>query len=196
MKLNLAPGKIAVKKIEAKLKGGLELPVTRAKAFDIAEVTCVGKLDSFGHEGKESTVEGFKPGDIVLFQLPMHMATMTSHTVKDTLMLFLNVGDIIARLDSTMIDMKSFHIAGRYMLLKPTIRKAEGSKIIIPDTATEANKDSLHFSILQMGPDVKIDVSIGQEVFPHRGRINPLVVDGEEVVFVDQQFIDGVLANE
>jgi co-chaperonin GroES (HSP10) len=192
MKLTLAPGKIAVKKIEAKLKGGIELPVSRAKAYDIAEITHVGRLDSYGHEGKESTVENFKPGDIVLFQLPIHIASMASHTVKNVLTLFLNVPDIIAKLDNSVIEMKSFHIAGRYLLLKPQIRRASGL-IIVPDTAEEMNKESLHFSVLQMGADVKIDVFAGQEVFPHRARINPIVVDGEEVCFVDQQFIDGAM---
>lgn len=197
MKLNLAPGKIAVKKIDAQAKkGGIELPVTRAKQYDLAEVTHVGRLDSFGHKGEDSTVEALKPGDIVLFQLPIHMASLTSHKVKDTLSLFLNVQDIIARLDSPTVTMAGFHILGRYILLQPTIRKIEGSKIIIPDTAEEMNKESLHFSVLQMGADVKIDITKGQEVFPHKGRINPMVVDGNEVVFVDQQFIDGVLVNE
>lgn len=203
MKLKLAPGKIAVKKIESKLKGGIELPVSRTKAFDIAEVLEVGNLANFGHEGKESTAENFKPGDIILFQVPMHIAGMTAHTVKGVLNLFLNVGDVIARLvggkdkeGKVLIDMNTFQIAGRYLLLEPQVRKVPGSLIIVPDTAAEMNKDSLHFSVLQMGPDVKIDIFKGQEVFPHRGRINPLFVDNKEVCFVDQQFIDGVLVNE
>lgn len=195
MKLSLAPGKIAVERIEAKLKGGIALPATRAKQYDIAKITTVGRLDSFGHKGEESTAEPFKPGDIVLFQLPIHIAQQTAHKVKDTLNLFLNVADIIAKMDSATVEMKSFHIVGRYVLLQPTVRHKK-SDIIIPDTAEELNKESLHFSVLQMGADVKIDISKGQEVFPHKGRINPIVIDNEEVCFIDQQFIDGVLVNE
>ncbi len=200
MKLKLAPGKIAVERIEAKLKGGIALPATRAKQYDIAKITNVGPLDSFGYEGKESTAEPFKPGDIILFQLPIHIAQQTAHKVKDTLNLFLNVADIIARMDSATVEMKSFHIVGRYVLLQPTVRNKKSvivpGDIIIPDTADEFNKESLHFSVLQMGADVKIEVSKGQEVFPHKGRINPIVIDNEEVCFIDQQFIDGVMVNE
>lgn len=192
MKLRLAPGKVAVRKIDAQLKGGLVLPQTRAKAFDIAEVTEVGPLDSFGHEGKDKTAEVYKAGDIVLFQLPVHIAAMTTHTIKGVLNLFLNAGDIVARLDSPLIEMKSFHIAGRFVLLKPTVRKAS-SVIIVPDSAEEAKKDSIHFSVLQKGADVNIDVSIGQEVFPNRGRMSAIVVDNEEVCFLDQTAIEGTM---
>jgi co-chaperonin GroES (HSP10) len=192
MKLRLAPGKIAVKKVEAKLKGGLELPVSRAKTFDIAEVTCAGNLDAFGYQGKEKTVEGFKPGDLVLFQVPAHIGMMTAHRIKGVLNLILNATDIVARLDSTIIEMKSFHIAGRYVLLRPQVRNPS-SIIQLPDTADEMKKESLHFVVLQKGKDVTIDVETGQEVFPNKGRVNTIIVDNEEVAFVDEQFIDGVL---
>jgi co-chaperonin GroES (HSP10) len=190
----LAPGKIAVQRVEAELKGGLALPQTRAKAFDIAKVAYIGALDKFGYEGKEKTAEAYAAGDLVLFQIPVHIADMTAHNIKGVTTLFLNVTDIIARLDSTVIEMKSFHAAGRFVLLKPTIFKKEGSRIIIPGAAAEANKESIHFSVLQKGADVNIDVSIGQEVFPNRGRLNTIFVDSEEVCFIDQNAIDGVMA--
>lgn len=202
MNLKLAPGKIAVKKVEAKLSGGLELPATRAKAFDIGEIVEVGNLESFGYEGKESTAEKFKPGDIVLFQLPMHVASLASHTIKGVLTLFMSVSDVIAKLDNNrdkdgrvIIQLENFKIAGRYLLLQPTIRDLS-KVIIVPDTAEETRKESIHFSVLQMGADVKIDVYKGQEVFPNRGRVNTVFVDGKEVCFVDQQFIDGAMTSK
>lgn len=195
MKLKLAPGKIAVKRIEAKLKGGIALPPSRIKAYEIGEVTCVGPLDKFGHESRDKTVESYKPGDLVLFQLPVTMAAMTSHMVKNVANVFLNVMDIIARLDSTVIELKQFHIAGRYILVKPSVRKSD-NLIVIPETAQEALKESLHFSVMQLGADVTIDVKVGQEIFPHKARVNPMMVDNEEVAFVEQSFIDGVMAED
>jgi co-chaperonin GroES (HSP10) len=201
MILKVAPGRIAVKKIEAKLKGGISLPVSRAKAYDLGEIVAVGRLDKFGYRGEEKTAEDFKIGDIVLFQLPINIATLGAHRVKDVMTMFLRVPEIIARLDrpttkeAPVIDMSVFHIAGKNILVKPQVRQL--SKVIItPETATEANKESLHFSVLQKGADVTVDVYTGQEVYPHRARVNPLVVDTEEVAFVDQEFIDGVLAEE
>ncbi len=191
MKLRLAPGKIAVRKIEAQLKGGLILPQSRAKSFDIAEVTTVGPLDSYGYEGKEKTAEPYHEGDIVLFQIPVHIANMTAHTIKGVLNLILNAADVVARLDSPVIEMKTFHIAGRFVLLKPTLRK--NSIIITPDSAEEANKENIHFSVLQKGADVNIDIFTGQEVFPNRGRLTTIVVDNEEVCFIDQASVDGVM---
>ena len=194
MKLKLAPGKVAVKKVEAKLKGGLELPQSYRRSFDLGEVVEVGRLDSFGFEGKDKTVENYKHGDLVLFQLPLVAANMTTHKVKDTLILFLNAADIVARLDSNVIELKSFHIAGRFVLLRPTLRKE--SVIIVPDSATEARKESLHFSVMQKGADVNINIFTGQEVFPNRGRMTTIFVDNEEVCFTDQAAIDGCMVEE
>lgn len=193
MKLKLYPGKIAVQKTEAKLKGGIALPVSRSKAYDIGQVICTGDLTKFGYRGEEKTVEDFKPGDLVLFQLPISVAQFTVHKIKDVLTMILNVGDIIARLDSDIIEMESFHVAGRFLLLEPNVRQAS-SIIVVPETAVEMNRDSLHFSMLQKGADVTLDIYKGQEVYPNRGRVNPIVVDNTELCFVDQQFIDGVLS--
>lgn len=193
MNLILAPGKIAIKQIEAKLKGGLFLPPSRAKAFDIAEITAVGRLDRFGTDKKDLTTEAYKPGNIVLFQLPVHVANFTSHRVKGELNIFLSVRDVVARLDSPMVDLENFHIAGNLVLLRPTARKTE-SLIIVPDAAEEAKKESIQYSVMQKGADVTIDIFTGQEVFPNRGRTSTIVIDNQTVCFVDQEFIDGVMA--
>jgi len=195
MKLKLAPGKIAVKRLEekAKLRGGLELPASRSKLYDLAEVVCTGSLDKFGYEGRESTLEEFQPGQIVLFQLPQHQAGLIAHEIGGVIHIFLNVADVIAKLDKNVIALENFHIAGRFALLRPTVRKAKDQIIIVPDTAEEAKKESTHFSVVQMGKDVQLDLYAGQEVFPHRGRVNPIVIDNDELCFVDQLFIDGAL---
>lgn len=195
MKLNLAPGKIAVKRLEekARLKGGIELPASRSKLYDLGEIVCTGDLKKFGYEGKESTTEEFKPGQIVLFQLPQHVAGLIAHEIGGVIHIFLNVVDIIAKLDNNVISLENFHIAGRFALLRPTVRKAKDQIIIVPDTAEEAKKESIHFSVVQLGKDVQLDLYTGQEVFPHRGRANPIVIDNEDLCFIDQQFIDGCL---
>lgn len=196
MKLKLAPGKIAVKRLEekARLKGGLELPASRSKLYDLGEVVTIGNLEQFGYEGKESTAEEFKPGQIVLFQIPQHVAGLIAHEIGGVIHIFLNVVDIIAKLDKNEIALENFHVAGRFVLLRPTVRKAKDQIIIVPDSAEEAKKESIHFSVVQLGKDVKLDLYSGQEVFPHRGRANPIVIDNDELCFVDQQFIDGALA--
>lgn len=195
MKLNLAPGKVAVKRLaeKAKMRGGLELPASRTKLYDLAEIVTTGNLQQFGYEGKDSTAEEYKPGQIVLFQLPPQMAGMVAHEIGGILHIFLNAADIIARLDKDEIALENFHVAGRFALLRPTVRNSRDSKIIIPDTAEEAKKESIHFSVVQLGKDVKLDLYSGQEVFPHRGRANPIVIDNDELCFIDQQFIDGAL---
>lgn len=195
MKLRVVPGKVVVKKHEAKLKGKIHLPPSRTKLYEIGEIVEVGRLMGFGYRNEEKTAEEYKPGDLVLFSLPLPVAGAVTHEVKGTLHAFLNVLDIIGRLDSDVIELAKFHIAGRNVLLEPTVRKAS-SIIIVPGTAEEANKENTHYSVVQMGKDVTIDVLKGQEVFPNKGRVNFLNIENMDLVFLDQQFIDGALVPE
>jgi hypothetical protein len=193
MKLKLAPGKVAVKKIEAKLKGVIGLPPSRTKSYDLGQIVDTGDLSAFGHERKNSTAEIFKKGDVIIFQLPQHLANLICHRIKGELLIFLNVADIIGRLKSDVIDIDNFQIASKYILLKPTIREVS-ALIVVPASAEEMNKESLSFSVAQKGVDVSINIFKGQEVFPHKGRLSPIIIENEEFAFIDQDFIDGVMA--
>lgn len=193
MKVIPSPGKIVVKKHEAKLKGKIFLPPSRTKLYEIGEVVAVGRLDSFGYKGEEKTTETYKEGDLVLFQLPLPVAGAVSHAIKGEHHVFLNVLDVVGRLASDVISLKDFKIAGRYVLLTQDVRTPT-KLIVLPDNAQEAQKEMMHYSVLQVGPDVTAELYKGQEVFPNRARINFINIESTEMVFIDQQFIEGVLA--
>jgi co-chaperonin GroES (HSP10) len=186
------PGRILVKKYEVKLKGSIMLPPSRTKMYEIGQVVDNGSLQKFGQDGKFSTAETYKPGDLVLFMLPSFSLPGISFDIKGVSHCFLNAGDVIARLANDTIEIKSFQITGVYVLLLPTLRQT--GAIIIPSAAEEAKKENLHFSVLQTGRDVKESFDQGQEVFPDKGRINPLVIDGQDYAYVDYQFIYGSLS--
>jgi co-chaperonin GroES (HSP10) len=194
MKLKVMAGRVVVKQHAAKLKGAIHLPPNRAKLYEIGEVVAVGALDGYGPEGKYSTKETYAPGDLVLFQLPQALAGNITFDIKGVLNCFLHAEDIIAKLSSDVIELGAFKIAGRFMLLQPSVRHE--SLIVLPDNAEEAKKENLHFSVLQMGADVKHDLAIGQEVFPDKGRVNPMTIENKELVFADQQFIYGSLGTD
>jgi co-chaperonin GroES (HSP10) len=191
MNLKVARGRIVVKKREVKLKGLIELPQTRARLYEIGEVVTVGDCTQYGYQNRSHTEEVYQPGELVLFQLPQHLAASVSYNIKGTLHAFLSVEDLIARLFSDIISLKDFKVVGRFVLLRPSVRSA--SPIVLPDSATEAKQENLHFSVEQTGLDVETDYFHGQEVFPDKGRVNPMVIDGEELAFVDQQFLYGAL---
>jgi len=194
MKINMAPGRIAVTKKEAKLKGGIFLPPARNKLYEIGEVAWVGNLESYGPEGKTCTKEVYQPGDLVLFQLPAHMAPMIGHVIAGKLYAMIMADDIIGKLATDEICLENFKVAGRFVLLQPDIRQPS-KLIVMPDQVEETTKqESLHFSVLQKGADVKIDVSLGQEVFPNKGYCNPIGIDGKDLAFVDQANIMGSLS--
>lgn len=192
MKLIASPGKIAVKKHDAKLKGKILLPPNRQKLYEIGEVVAVGRLTDFGQRGELSSKETFRPGDLVLFQLPMAIAGSVSHEIKGELHAFLSVFDIIGKLSSDVIEMKNFQIAGRYVLLEQSVR-SPSSIIVLPDNAEEAKKEHIHYGVLQTGKDITLELYKGQEVFANRSRINHLSIENKDLVFVDEQFIDGAL---
>ena len=186
------PGRVLVKKHEAKLKGSIMLPPSRKKMYEIGEVVSNGRLEKFGQDGKFSTAETYAPGDLVLFTLPNFMAPGITFDIKKVDHCFLNAGDIVAKLSTDTIEINSFKITGVYMLLLPDLRY-EGA-ILLPGAAEEAKKEHLHFSVLQCGRDVKEEFYQGQEVFPDKGRVNPLSIDGKDYVFVDYQFVYGSLS--
>ncbi len=194
MKLKIMPGRIVVKKHEAKLKGVIQLPPSRSKLYEIGEVVEAGDLKSYGPEGKFSTAELYAPGDLVIFQLPLTLAAGITFDIQGQLHCFLHAEDILAHLQSDVIEFSAFKIAGRFLLLEPSVRQE--TLIVLPDTAEEARKENLHFSVLQIGADVKLDVSKGQEVFPDKNRVNVLSIERKELVFVDQQFVYGALSGE
>jgi hypothetical protein len=79
------------------------------------------------------------------------------------------------------------------VLLQPDVRQE--SIILTPDTAEEARQEQLHFSVLDLGADVERKFYKGQEVFPDKGRVNPMNIEGRDLAFVDHQFIYGVIGN-
>lgn len=194
MKLNAMPGRVVVKQHAAKLKGAIHLPPNRAKLYEIGEVIAVGALEGYGPEGKYSTKEVYAPGDLVLFQLPQAFAQTITFDIKGVLNCFLHVEDILAKLTRDEIALDAFQIVGRFLLLQPSVRSE--SLIVLPDNAEEAKKENLHFSVLQWGKDVKHSFAKGQEVFPDKGRVNPMSIERTDLVFVDQQFIYGALDAE
>lgn len=193
MQLKVMPGRVVVKQRAVKLKGAILLPPNRAKLYEIGEVVAVGDLTAYGPKGESKTAEVYQPGDMVLFQLPQHLAARTTFDIKGVLNCFLNVEDIVAHLTSDTIELNAFQIAGRFVLLEPSVRAAS-SLIVLPDNAEEAKKENVHFSVLQMGKDVKHELFKGQEVFPDKGAANPMSIENKELVFVEQQFIYGALS--
>lgn len=194
MKLNMMPGRIAVKKHEMKLKGRIHLPPHRIKLYEIGEVVAVGAAKGYGPDGKQSTREVYTPGGLVLFQLPQAIAGRVTYDIGGVLTCFINLGDILAHLTSDTLELKSFQIAGRFVLLEPSIRSE--SLIIVPDSAEQAKQENLHFSVAQAGRDVEYAYYAGQEVFPDKGAVNPMTIDGQERAFIEQQFICGSLGGE
>lgn len=195
MNIKLAPGRIAVKKKEIKLDGKIALPATRQKIYEIGEVVTVGDTSWSTEPTQFVTKELFQPGDLVLFQIPPFVAVSGMYTIKGQQMLILHINDLIARLTDNVIKIENFKILGRHLLLLPTFRQAS-SVIITPDTAEQTRQENLSFSVLQTGADVVIAVTQGQEVFPDKARVNPMVIGGTEYVYVTQDMVYGALESK
>jgi len=194
MNMRVMAGRVVVKQHATKLKGAIQLLPNRAKLYEIGEVIAVGAMEGYGPDGKHSTKETYIAGDLVLFQLPPSLVESLTFDIKGVLNCFLHVEDIIARLTRDVIELESFKIVGRFVLIEPSVRRE--SLIVLPDTAEDAKRENLHFSVRQVGADVGYPFYTGQEVFPDKGRVNPMIIENTELAFVDQQFIYGALATD
>jgi co-chaperonin GroES (HSP10) len=80
---------------------------------------------------------------------------------------------------------------GHWLLVEPSFKSE--STIIIPDTSKDSQHELHHFKLAKKGSHADIEANIGDEIFPARGRLTPLNIDGTTYCFIQDNFIYGHL---
>jgi co-chaperonin GroES (HSP10) len=85
---------------------------------------------------------------------------------------------------------------GDRLLMKKIEKREEfyGEGLIIIPSETEASSPNNHARVIAVGPDVKSDIKVGDVVLLSR-HLPSTLIDDEEVIVVNEEFIIGVLEN-
>jgi co-chaperonin GroES (HSP10) len=182
---------VAVTEATETFESSLALPQERNIAYNLGKAVAIG-------DGKLADRQAemlVKPGDLLLFQMNGIQATNSLHLCDGQPIFILNQGDMIARLQSTTISLKSFEILGGWVLLEPFLDMKDNI-IVIPDTAMTSQTELQKYRLLQQGSTAKLDAVAGQELVVERMRVHRIDIGGDTCGFIHSSCVHGVIEQD
>jgi co-chaperonin GroES (HSP10) len=180
--------RIAIINTEEAYEGKLALPESRSKTHVHGKCVAVGS-------GKypDGTVKEIyaKVGEVYIYQIDGSQQINASFKIDNELVLLLHQADMICRLNDKTVTFDSIDMMGHWLLVEPSFKSE--STIIIPDTSKDSQHELHHFKLAKKGSHADIEANIGDEIFPARGRLTPLNIDGTTYCFIQDNFIYGHL---
>lgn len=183
--LTLFGENIAVKMIEEALEGEIILPQSKFIRHELGLVTAVG--DGKYRTGDQKTM-WVAQGDVILFQLGGPQVNNATFKLDNEPIRVFHQGDAIARLKTNKVNMDNIQILGDWVLLRV---EAQQGVIIVPEQ--HQPPENFKFYLEQIGAGFKLDIKVGEEVLPERGRCAPIDIGGKTYVYTHQDFIRGVV---
>lgn len=178
--------KIAAKQASEEREGSIILPENRVLKFEIGEIIAIA-------DGKyrDGTVREMwvKPGDIVMYQLGGPQIENSKFKLDGTPIKIFHQGDVIAKLTSKVINRDTFKVIGNWVLLE--VKYDQPGVIIVPDKV--APSEDFKFIVAQFGDGVKLPITVGQQVYPERGKCLPVDINNTTFVYTHQDFLHGAL---
>lgn len=190
--LTLLGENIAVTMVEEQMEGDIILPQNKYVRHELGRVIAVG--DGKYRQDPALTVPiqdraiWVKPGDIIMYQLGGPQIANAAYKLDEQPIRIFHQGDAIARLKTNKITMENIQILGNWVMLRVETQKG---LIVIPDQAQPP--ENFKFYLEQKGEGVVLDIAIGEEVLPERGRCAPIEINGKTFVYTHQDFIRGVV---
>lgn len=187
--------RVLIEPVEGKT-GTIVMPQSAQTMHRIGRVVCVGDGRQPDGTVKKSLVS---VGDIVYFQTNAMTAASNGYVVGNMAYLNLHQGDLIGRLDSTVVCATNFTPLGRWVMVKPFVR-SEGSLIVLPASA-ERDPNFVYFKVAKLGDQVDLPVTVGQEVLLTVHRTNAMQISKdslnlgelEEYGYIDRDFVLGAV---
>lgn len=68
------------------------------------------------------------------------------------------------------------------------LKKKDAYNLLLPGADASAAGAGKYF-VKTLGPDVKSDIKVGDEVIPVTGQLAKLTIDGQEIAFTKEEFI-------
>lgn len=180
--------RIAIVNTEVAYEGKIALPESRHKTHVHGKCIAVGS----GKYPDGTTKEMYaKVGEVYLYQIDGAQQVNATFKVDNEPVLLLHQADMICRLNDKVVSFDSLDMMGHWLLVEPYFQNE--STIVIPDSAKETQQELHHFKLAKKGPQADITANIGDEIFPARGRLTPLNIDGKTYCFIQDNFIYGHL---
>jgi len=192
--------RVLLEKFKPEGTGKIVLPDT-AGATD---THLLGKVISTG-DGKlrdgKSTEMFVKDGDVVMFQTSDVISyTQTYRNADNKMLVHMLQGDLIARINGTVINIENLEILGEFLLIRWELRHTD-SPIILPENVGARTPDMFAFYVEQKGGAVDLEVNVGDEVILNNGRLNVILITGDNGVnkeygYILKDFVCGVIPKE
>lgn len=183
--LTLLGENIAVTMVEEQMEGEIILPQNKYVRHELGRVLAVGDGKYRTGENKSMWVA---EGDIIMYQLGGPQVTNAAYKIDETPIRVFHQGDAIAKLKTNKITMENIQILGNWVLLRVETQKG---LIVIPDQAQPP--ENFKFYLEQKGEGVTLDIALGEEVLPERGRCAPVEINNKTYVYTHQDYIRGVV---
>ena len=180
--------RIAIINTEEAYEGKLALPESRSKTHVHGKCVAVGSGKYPAGTVKEIYA---KVGEVYIYQIDGSQQINASFKIDNELVLLLHQADMICRLNDKTVTFDSIDMMGHWLLVEPSFKSE--STIIIPDTSKDSQHELHHFKLAKKGSHADIEANIGDEIFPARGRLTPLNIDGKTYCFIQDNFIYGHL---
>jgi len=190
--LTLLGENIAVTMVEEQMEGEIILPQNKYVRHELGRVIAVGdgkyRQDPSSATPIPDRTIWVKPGDIIMYQLGGPQIGNAAYKLDEQPIRIFHQGDAIATLKTNKITMENIQILGNWVMLRVETQKG---LIVIPDQAQPP--ENFKFYLEQKGAGVTLDIAIGEEVLPERGRCAPIDINGKTFVYTHQDFIRGVV---
>lgn len=176
--------RVALSVVEEEYKGILVKAPTEEKMHVLARVAAKG----------DKVTQDIKVGDILFWQTNSMIQAHNRYQFDKANPLFiLMTGDMVARVKNRTVDRENFQVIGDWCLVRRVV--VQPSKLIfVPDTAVDANQDSIVQWILeQKGDTVDCEMGLGQEVIIDRTRANPIQLGEERFAYIHKNFVIGTV---
>lgn len=179
--------RIALINTEEAYEGKIVLPESAIRSHVHGKCIAVG--NGIYPDGTEKEIYA-KVGEVYLYQIDGAQKVNASFTIEGQIVLLLHQADMICRLNQKTVSFDSIDMMGHWLLVEPYYESTE-SAIVIPESVKEKQSELHHFRLVKKGPQAAIEAETGDEIFPARGRLTPLNLDGKVYCFIQDNFIYG-----
>jgi co-chaperonin GroES (HSP10) len=183
--------RIAIVNAEESYEGKIVLPDARQRQHIHGKCIAVG--DGRMLDGTTKPIYT-KPGDVYLYQVDDGTRVNCTFKIGKEVVMVLHQADMICRLKAKTVTLDTIDMVGNWLLVDTQLEST--GDIVIPDAAQHTLPELQHFFLVKKGDQSKIDAKVGDEIFPARGRLTPLSIDGKIYCFITDNFIYGHLNQE